>query len=46
MGYPLHRETDGITASPSFPALEHEVLDYWATHDTFRRSVANREGCD
>ncbi|MFN3708406.1 isoleucine--tRNA ligase [Microcella sp.] len=46
MGYPLHRDTDGIVASPRFPELEREVLDYWATTDTFRRSVANREGCD
>ena len=46
MGYPLHRDTDGIVASPRFPELELEVLDYWATTDTFRRSVANREGCD
>jgi isoleucyl-tRNA synthetase len=46
MGYPLHRDESAVVASPSFPALEHEVLDYWATHDTFRRSIAQREGCD
>ncbi len=45
MGYPLHRDESAVAASPSFPALEHEVLEYWATHDTFRRSIANREGC-
>ena len=46
MVYPLHRDDTSVVASPSFPALEHEVLAYWATHDTFRRSVAQREGCD
>ncbi len=46
MTYPLHRDEQGVVASPSFPALEHEVLAYWADHETFRRSVAQREGCD
>ena len=30
--------------SPNFPALELEVLDYWADDDTFRASVARRDG--
>jgi len=30
--------------APDFPALEREVLDYWAADDTFRASVAQREG--
>ena len=30
MGYPLHRDESAVAASPSFPALEHEVLDRWA----------------
>ena len=38
-GYP--RTTGG---SPDFPALEREVLDYWAADDTFRASVARRDG--
>ena len=46
MTYPRHRETTGVQPSPSFPAIEHEVLAYWATNDTFRRSISNREGCD
>ena len=46
MTYPLHRDEQGVVASPSFPALEHEVLAHWAAHDTFRRSIAQREGCD
>jgi isoleucyl-tRNA synthetase len=30
--------------SPNFPALELEVLDYWAADDTFRASIAGRDG--
>ena len=30
--------------SPNFPALEREVLDYWASDDTFQASVARRDG--
>ena len=29
--------------SPDFPALECEVLDYWAADDTFRASIEHRE---
>ena len=32
----------GVAASPSFPAIEERVLDYWAADDTFRASVENR----
>ena len=32
--------------SPDFPALECEVLDYWANDDTFRASVAGRDGAE
>ncbi|UYN84615.1 MAG: isoleucine--tRNA ligase [Microcella sp.] len=46
MVYPRHRDESGVVASPNLPALEHEVLAYWAEHDTFRRSIAQREGCD
>lgn len=46
MVYPRHRPDSTVVASPSFPALEHEVLAYWAAHDTFRRSIAQRDGCD
>ncbi|HTM85544.1 MAG TPA: class I tRNA ligase family protein, partial [Mycobacterium sp.] len=30
--------------APDFPALETEVLDYWAADDTFRASIARRDG--
>lgn len=46
MGYPLHRDDQGVVASPRFPALEADVLEYWATNDTFRRSIEQREGCE
>lgn len=46
MGYPRHREDQGVVASPRFPELEHEVLDYWASNETFLRSIEQREGCE
>ncbi len=46
MFYPRHRQDAGVVASPSFPAIEHEVLAYWAEHDTFQRSISQREGCE
>ena len=38
-GYP--RTAGG---SPDFPGLEREVLQYWAEDDTFRASIARRDG--
>ena len=38
-GYP--KPTGG---APDFPALECEVLDYWAADDTFRASIEGRDG--
>ena len=32
--------------APDFPALELEVLDYWARDDTFRASIARRDGAE
>ena len=32
--------------SPDFPALEREVLEYWAEDDTFRASIALRDGAE
>ena len=40
-GYP--RPAGG---SPDFPALEREVLAYWAADDTFRASIERRDGAD
>ncbi|WP_438352829.1 isoleucine--tRNA ligase [Microbacterium sp. CJ88] len=33
-----------VTSSPRFPAIEAEVLEYWAADDTFRASIENRDG--
>ncbi|GIH11346.1 isoleucine--tRNA ligase [Rhizocola hellebori] len=43
MAYPLHESSDGVVASPDFPALERKVLDYWAADKTFVASVENRD---
>lgn len=32
------------SGAPDFPALELEVLDYWFRDDTFRASIARRDG--
>ncbi|GAA2070536.1 isoleucine--tRNA ligase [Aeromicrobium halocynthiae] len=32
----------GVPSSPSFPAIERRVLDYWSADDTFRASVEAR----
>ena len=32
--------------SPDFPALELDVLDYWAADDTFRASIERRDGAE
>jgi isoleucyl-tRNA synthetase len=45
MAIPFHRDSQSVSPSPSFPSIEREVLEYWKHEDTFRRSVANREGC-
>lgn len=46
MTYPQHRPDNGVTPSPRFPDIEQDVLATWKEADTFRRSIANREGCD
>ncbi|WP_424935908.1 MULTISPECIES: isoleucine--tRNA ligase [Bacteria] len=35
-----------VTPSPRFPEIEREVLDFWKSDDTFRASIAQREGAD
>ncbi|HEY5515159.1 MAG TPA: class I tRNA ligase family protein, partial [Pengzhenrongella sp.] len=42
MAYPLHRDNDGVPASPDLPALENEVLAYWDTDRTFQASIDQR----
>ncbi|MCU7821977.1 hypothetical protein [Kitasatospora sp. DSM 101779] len=31
-----------VPAQPSFPAIEHEALDFWETDGTFGASVKDR----
>jgi isoleucyl-tRNA synthetase len=42
MTYPL-AGTTSVTAHPDFPALENDVLVYWAADDTFQASVKARD---
>ncbi|EYT58951.1 isoleucine--tRNA ligase [Microbacterium sp. UCD-TDU] len=35
---------DSVAPSPRFPQIEEEVLAFWKTDDTFRASIARREG--
>jgi isoleucyl-tRNA synthetase len=46
MAYPLHRDNDGVPASPDLPALENEVLAYWDTDHTFQASIDQRPAGD
>ncbi len=40
--FPLHRGDPEVSAKPSFPAIEEEMLEYWKEDDTFKKSVAER----
>ncbi|UNK72204.1 isoleucine--tRNA ligase [Microbacterium sp. H1-D42] len=35
-----------VTPSPRFPEIEQEVLEFWKNDDTFRASIAQRDGAD
>jgi isoleucyl-tRNA synthetase len=35
-----------IPASPDFPEIERGILAFWKKDDTFRASIANRDGCE
>ena len=37
---------DTVPASPRFPEIEREVLDFWRDDDTFRASIAQRDGSE
>lgn len=40
--YPKHSKNSSVQASPSFPDLEREVLDYWQKDGTFQESINQR----
>ncbi|NUT22821.1 MAG: isoleucine--tRNA ligase [Hamadaea sp.] len=42
MAYPLHNHEEGVPASPDLPAVERNVLDYWAADKTFKASIEAR----
>ncbi len=37
---------DAVTPSPRFPEIERDVLAFWNADDTFRASIAQREGAE
>ncbi len=37
---------DAVAPSPRFPEIERSILDYWERDDTFRASIAQREGAE
>lgn len=45
--YPKHEpDSKGVAASPNFPELEKQVLDYWQRDDTFQESIDQRANVD
>ena len=40
--YPRHRQ-DEVDPSPSFPTMEESTLAFWASDDTFRKSIEMRD---
>ncbi len=47
MTYPKpngNQPSEPLTPSPKFPAIEERILKFWERDDTFRASVAQREG--
>ena len=40
--YPKHSKNTSVQASPNFPDLEREVLDYWDEDGTFQASIDQR----
>jgi isoleucyl-tRNA synthetase len=41
--YPKHQPTVPVPSSPSLPALERDVLDFWAGDKTFQSSIDARD---
>src|SRR5690554_1026509 len=40
--YPQHRPDAAVPASPHFPGIEAEVLEYWKNDNTFQASIDQR----
>ncbi|MGV9185799.1 isoleucine--tRNA ligase [Arcanobacterium canis] len=43
--YPLHRDTE-LVASPNFPTLENDIIEYWKNDNTFQASIDQRSEGD
>ncbi|MFC5280641.1 isoleucine--tRNA ligase [Arcanobacterium canis] len=43
--YPLHRDTE-LVASPNFPTLETDIIEYWKNDATFQASIDQRSEGD
>ncbi|MDP9800342.1 isoleucyl-tRNA synthetase [Arcanobacterium wilhelmae] len=43
--YPLHRDTE-LVASPNFPTLETDIIEYWKNDETFQASIDQRSEGD
>ncbi|MDI2097820.1 isoleucine--tRNA ligase [Ruicaihuangia caeni] len=49
MSYPRNSRDDdgqGVSPSPSFPAIEERILAFWKNDDTFKASIEQRNGCE
>ncbi|HEY0258673.1 MAG TPA: isoleucine--tRNA ligase [Lacisediminihabitans sp.] len=45
MTYPHDGSNEPLSPSPSFPAIERGILNFWKKDGTFQASIDRREGC-
>ena len=43
---PSKAAREGVNPSPSFPAVEEEILGFWAKDGTFQESIDQRKATD
>ena len=41
-----HAEHEGVNPSPSFPAIEEQILDFWKKDNTFQSSIEQRKSAN
>ena len=46
INHPSATSGDGVNPSPSFPAVERDILAYWAKDDTFQESLRQRANAE
>lgn len=44
MSYPRNTDAEGVPASPRFPDIEKQILEFWKADGTFEASVEARDG--